>query len=347
MRAKRVILFFTIIVLACEAFPIVVRAGTTLVIPDAGFGTLPKIPSLTNTYQSAFRAGDKDTYHVSIQSPFGEPTFTVDLSEIGGPSSTTTSEYWAGRVYTIVYNGISYYPVYYFTFGPFTVGADISDGLKTIYTTATDPSGNTATTTSQIVVDNALPIFTISDIAFSTVPPKGGDLVYLSGIGDGTGTAFTVHSMNMALLDASGHQVGYTIPYENNNVRRAYKNRITAAIASSTDNTFNNVPIPLTDGAIKIADAASLKVMLVGYDGGGHVVNAELTVPIPQPPPPDPCIAAGTCVSNVLFLPGLREVGCMKGWDVARVRKKNFGSRMNRGGRRYAAWAIKKYKIYF
>jgi len=36
--------------------------------------------------------------------------------------------------------------------------------------------------------------------------------------------------------------------------------------------------------------------------------NAAATIPaliIQTPPPPDPCIAAGTCVSNVLFLPGI------------------------------------------
>jgi pimeloyl-ACP methyl ester carboxylesterase len=246
-------------------------------------------------YETALKTGDTPQLKTCIESPQGKPTVTVDLSQLGVSSSTWVV---SGNSGTLLVGNVYHYSVYCYDYG-FTIGADaaVSDGLKTVSISAVDSSGTTASGTAQVAVDDALPTLSLTDISFSAVPLKGGDSVYLSGLADGTGSPLSAFQIKGTFLDT-----------ERNIVLQSFYKRdvLTAAIATSTDGSFNRVAFALGDNEARIISAApSLRIDIIAYDGSGHTATTSLEVPVPKPPPPDPCIAAGTCVSNVLFLPGI------------------------------------------
>lgn len=258
-------------------------------IPSTAFGTV----------QTAVRAGDTPTFQVLVHHMNGDiPSVSADLSEFGLSNSATTSGAWVGY-------GALYYPAYFYNFGPLSVATDTPDGVHVVSITATNVAGGVATATTSIVVDNLKPIVSLSGITFSTTSPKHGDYLYLSGRIDGTGSAARVPYFTTYLTDASGNPVVSTIA-GGSGVN--YDSReLNAALATSTDGSFSNVPVRLLEfGDIGwIARAANLTVRINAYDEAGNIAHGDLTVPIPKTIPPDPCIASDSCVSNVMFLPGI------------------------------------------
>ncbi len=297
MRVRNVALFFVICTLVLGASPFAVRAATSRsTVYRTAFVGFPTIPYTLLISQTALRAGDTPTFQVGVHSPYGNPpTVSVDLSQLGIPSPTTTP---AG-IGSPNYNMDSYY-----NFGPFTIGPNVPDGFKTIFVTATDAVGDIATTTARIIVDNIKPIVTVSDITFSTTSPKGGDYMYLSGKLDGTGSAVNASRVTMSLTDATGNPVvsnvvgGSTFGFN--------PLGLNTMLARSADGSFSHVPIQLVDFGDTgwIPRAVNFNIDITAYDEAGNIANGNLTVLIPKPPPPDPC-ASGGCVSNVLFLPGI------------------------------------------
>ncbi|MDD3531552.1 MAG: alpha/beta hydrolase [Candidatus Pacebacteria bacterium] len=108
--------------------------------------------------------------------------------------------------------------------------------------------------------------------------------------------------MRETLWDANGNPVwggsggiDYTI-----------KSAFAASIATSTDGSFSNYAVTLLDApANPLPTSSQFKLTLHFYDEAGNANTTSLSVAIPHTPPPDPCIAADNCVSNVLFLPGI------------------------------------------
>lgn len=301
MRAKYTA-FFSISSLVIGALPLVAAASLLpFMISDTPFIGMPMIPSAPyGIYQTALKTGDTYTFQVDVHSIFAlPPTVSADLSQLGVPSSNPVS----GGPSHYYLNYTDYYPNYFHNFGPFVVGADIPDGLKTIPVVATDLSGNVATTTARILVDNILPNVSLTSITFSTTSPGKGDYVYLSGSVSGTGSAVTVREITEGLFDANG----VSLPGSFNGDMIGYDPQsIMAMLTSPTGGTFTNVPIQLFEFDIgQIARAASFRVRISAYDEAGNSAASSLTVPVPKPPPPDPCAAPGSCASNVLFLPGL------------------------------------------
>ncbi len=271
--------------------------------------TMAPIPGTINISQTALKAGDRTVFAVDVHSGFAyPPIISADVSELGVLSPTTTP----ARFGSPNYDSNSFY-----TFGPFTIGADIPDGSKTISVTATDIVGSTTTATAHVVVDSLPPIITLSNIAFSTTSPQQGDFMYLSGSLNGTGTKIVSGSILETLLNADKNERG-PWPYH----RAAYdpQQLIKNAFASSTDGTFTNVPFRLNEGGISgdIKASSFLRVDMSVSDEAGNFASTSLTVPIPKPAPPDPCAVPGSCISNVLFLPGIEGsrlyegIGCGK-----------------------------------
>lgn len=261
----------------------------------------------SNISQTALKAGDKIFFQTDVHSPFGyPPVISADISELGVSSPTTTPA---------SPNSPNYDSNSFYTFGPFAIGANISSGSKTVSVTATDRGGGVATTTVQIVVDNAPPTVTLSNVTFSTTSPREGDLMYLSGSMNGTGTKIVLGSILGTLLNADKNERG-PWPWH----RAAYdpQRLIQGMFASSTEGTFTNAPFRLAEGGMPgdISTSSFLRVDFSVYDEAGNLATTSLTVPIPKTAPPDPCAAPGSCVSNVLFLPGIEGsrlyegVGC-------------------------------------
>ncbi len=293
MHVRYVALFFIGSTLAWSCWPFVAQASSSLYVAQVGIGPLPMIPTLRyGTYQSALKAGDSDQQvTINVRSLQGIPILSADLSQIGFTSPTTTPVSGPGNPYHYYLNGTDYYPDYFFKFWPLTIGADVSDGLKTISVTAADAAGSIATSTVQIIVDNVPPTISLTDISFSAVPPQKGDTMYLSGSADGTGSSITIYQIRETLWDAQGNPIWPPLGGINYN-----KSALTAAIAASTDGSFVRVPFTLNDNSPSaITTAASVKITITAYDGSGHIVTTDLTVPIPKMP----------AVSNALFLPGI------------------------------------------
>lgn len=295
--------FLLLFGVAVFSVPFFAQASSPFRVVQFGIGPLPTIPGLTyGTYQTALKAGDRNQQiTVNVQSFSGEPVISADLSQIGFSSPTTTPLSGTNNPYHYYVGNVDYFPDWFFKFWPLTIGADVTDGLKTMYVTATDSMGNVATSTMQVLVDNVPPTFSLTDISFSAAPPKKGDTMYLSGTANGTGSALTVSRIRETIWDAKGNPVwGYGFGNE-------YKGAaLTAAIATSTNGTFTRVPYTIIDGTPSdISTAATMNLVITAYDGSGHVVTTNLTVPVPKAPPPDPCAAPGSCASNVLFLPGI------------------------------------------
>jgi pimeloyl-ACP methyl ester carboxylesterase len=310
MRIKYVALFF-IGTLAWSVLPSAIQAAPSRsIIYKTEFVGLMPIPYTLSTPQTALRVGNTPTFQVRVHSPYGyPPTVSVDLSQLSVPSPTTTP---AG-LGSPNYNSDSYY-----NFGPFTIGADIPDGLKTISITATDSvGGDVATATARIIVDNIKPTILLSSITFSTTSPKQGDYMYLSGKIDGTGSVAKAAYLTMYLFDAAGNPAVSNILGGSAFTYNAKE--LNVALSTSTDGSFSNVPIQLIEFSDIgwIARAAKLSLEPLVYDEAGNFGTTTLMVPIPKTPPPDPC-ASGGCVSNVLFLPGIEGsrlyegVGCGK-----------------------------------
>ncbi|MDO8407666.1 MAG: hypothetical protein Q7S95_00305 [bacterium] len=257
---------------------------------------MPPIPgTLYGTLQSAVRAEDAPTLRVLVHSVYNPmPTLTADLSALGFSAVATTSGTWIGY-------GAQYYPGYEYDFGPLTISANISDGAKNIPLVATDASGNTATSSARIIVDNALPTVALTSITFSTTSPNDGDYLYLSGRIDGTGSKAKAANVLLSLTDASGRPVMSTVL--GGSMIYYGAEGINDALATSTDGSFSGVPIKLIAFGDKNwfprADNLSIKVFV--YDEAGNTASTTLTVPLHPPPPPPP---APPKVSNVLFLPG-------------------------------------------
>ncbi|MHB1769975.1 MAG: lipase/acyltransferase domain-containing protein [Minisyncoccota bacterium] len=280
--------------LAWGAWPSVAAAQP--VIYSTRFVGMMPIGGTVNIPQTALKAGDKTFFQTDVHSPFGyPPIISADLSELGVSSPTTTPA---------SPNSPNYDSNSFYTFGPFTIGSNIPSGSKTISVTATDGGGGVATTTVRVVVDNAPPTVTLSNITFSTTSPREGDLMYLSGSMDGTGTKIVLGSILGTLLDADKNERG-PWPWH----RAAYDPRqlIQDMFASSTESTFTNAPFRLSEGGVPgdISASSFLKVDFSVYDEAGNLASTSLTVPIPKTAPPDPCAVPGSCVSNVLFLPGI------------------------------------------
>jgi pimeloyl-ACP methyl ester carboxylesterase len=235
---------------------------------------------------------------VYVHNANGVPSVSADLSDFGLSSSATTSGQWVGY-------GAQYYPAYYYDFGPLVVNANTANGTHVISITATDSVGSTTTAATSVTVDNVLPTVSISRVTFSTTSPQEGDYVYFSGSVSGTGSRAKASQVTVRLSDATGNPVvspnvgGASIAYD--------AAGLNDALAASTDGSFANVPIRLlTFGDTEwLSRSTNLSVEPLVYDEAGNFGSGSLTVPIPRPLPPDPCVAAGTCVSNVLFLPGI------------------------------------------
>lgn len=300
-RTSIFLLFFGIA--AIFIMPLFAQASSPFRIAQFGIGPLPMIPGVTyGTYQTALKAGDQNQQiTINVQSFSSVPVISADLSQIGFLSPTTTPLSGTNNPYHYYINGIDYFPDWFFKFWPLIIGTDVTDGLKTMYVTATDPAGNVATATAQVLIDNVPPTISLTDISFSTTSPKKGDTMYLSGTADGTGSALTVARITETIWDAEGKPIwGYGFGNE-------YKGAaLTAAIAISINGPFTRVPYIIIDSVPSdISTAATVNIAIIAYDGSGHIVTTNLTVPVPKAPPPDPCAVPGACASNVLFLPGI------------------------------------------
>lgn len=299
MRARTLFYFlYSLVFFFCAPF-LVFAATPPPFILDVGF-LMPRNSNLGGAYQTALKANDRPILRSCVLNPQSIPVFTADLSQLGVSSSTIISSLSGpGHIFS---GNIDYFPAYCANIS-MVIGADIPDGLKDISLSITGSPGGVSTTTIQVAVDNVTPTISLSGIDFSATPPKKGDLMYLSGSSNGTGSALSIYEIRETLWKANGSPVWPSGSGVNYN-----KNILTAAIATSTDGSFTRVPFVLNEGTIgETAAAASLKIVITAYDGVGNTVTTSLTVPVPQPPPPDPCIAAGNCVSNVLFLPGIES----------------------------------------
>ncbi len=298
MRART---FNVVMMLLIMGMPLVGHAS----VPDPFIYGPRLIGMLVTQYpslQTAVRVGNTPTLQVFVHSNFGTPPkVSANLAQFGLSQSATTSGQWAGY-------GAQYYQAYFYNFGPLSVSTDTPDGLYEIPITATNAIGNTAMATTSILVDNALPTISLSNITFSTstTSPRAGDYMYLSGSASGTGSALKVSGLFEGLFDANGNSISWYARLTGDMI--AYNPRpIDDALASSTDGTFTNVPIKLSesDDPGQIARAVSFRVRITVYDEAGNTAGTSLTVPVPKPPPPDPCAVPGACASNVLFLPGI------------------------------------------
>lgn len=291
MRSRDIGVLFIGTLLVFGSLPPVVQSATArTVITKTYFTNMPPIPYTLNGISTAVKAGSTPIFQVTVYSPYVHPpTVSVDLSQLGVPSPAIPSE-----------SGTAYGATFYYKYGPFTVGADVSDGLKTIPVIATDEVGNIATATANIIVDNLRPIVSLTDITFSTTSPRLGDYMYLSGSISGTGTILMSGTITETLLNADKREMA-PWPY----YRAAYDPQILIAAASSTGGVFTNVPFRLIGNSPEeIAKSSFFNLDVSMYDSAGNSASTSLMVPIPKTPPPDPC-AYGGCVSNVLFLPGI------------------------------------------
>ena len=290
---------FVCVTLALVVCPFVAKAAPSQSkITYTRFIGMTSIPYTSwGTVQTALRAGDTPSLQVWMYNPFSyPPTISADFSQLGILNPITALSK------TGIWNDK---PSIYYDLGPFNVGQDVSDGLKTISVTAVDWVGGIATTTVQIVVDNVAPTLSFSDITFSKTPPGHGDYMYLSGKVDGTGSKVKIAQLWTSLFDAVGNPMrnnisgGSTVHYDTK--------ILNDALVVSTDGSFSNVPIRLLEfGDLGwIARATNLRVDILGYDEAGNFASTSLTVLVPKPIPPDPCIATNSCASNVLFLPGI------------------------------------------
>lgn len=272
------------------------------------------------TYQTAVRVGNTPTLQTSVHTFSSIPLVSTDLSSFGLSSFATTSGMWRGY-------GAPYYPSYFYNFGPIKITASIPDGIYSVPITAVGAYG-TATTTINVVVDNVPPTISLSSITFSisTTSPRAGDYMYLSGSANGTGSTVKVSGIYEGLFDASGNSLSWYARTTGDMI--AYSSQsINNALASSTDGTFTNVPIKLSesDDPGQIARATSFRIRLTVYDEAGNTASTSLMIPVPKKTdPPDPC-ANGGCVSNVLFLPGIEAsrlyeyVSCVDGVCEAKL----------------------------
>lgn len=122
MRARYAALFFIIIAIAISVLPCAVKADSSMRIFKTSFIGMAVIPHTLSIVQTALRTGDAPTFQVGVHSSsVFPPTVSVDLSELGISSPTTTP---AGSG-SPNYNSDSYY-----NFGPLTISSDISDGQK-------------------------------------------------------------------------------------------------------------------------------------------------------------------------------------------------------------------------
>ncbi|MBI5405902.1 hypothetical protein HY972_02605 [Candidatus Kaiserbacteria bacterium] len=262
-------------------FPSLVQASSPLYVAQVRIGDLPMISTLGyGMYQTTLKAGDANQQiTINVQSWQGVPTISADLSQIGFLSPTTTPLSGGNNPYHFYINGADYYPDYFFKFWPLTIGADVPDGLKTISVIATDAVGNVATGSTKIIIDNVPPTISLTDISFSVVPPQKGDVMYLSGLSDGTGSVLTIYQIRETLWDALGNPI-----FGSSGGIDYGKNLLTTAIASSVDGSFTRVPFILNDSPSNaLSIAASIKITITAYDGSGHVVTTSLVVPVPIP----------------------------------------------------------------
>jgi pimeloyl-ACP methyl ester carboxylesterase len=300
MRAlKNIFLFFAAIMLYLNAWlPTALAAQTSILF--TGFAALNAISVAPfGTNQSALKTSDSTIFRVLVHSPFGiPPAVTADLSELGVFGSTTVPI----EPGSPNFNSDSLYD-----FGRFSISPDVTDGLKTVSTTVTDFSGDVSTSMAQIVIDNVPPTISLSSITFSTTSPKQGDYMFLSGKVDGTGSVARVYGLVEGIFDENG----IPMPGSFRDMRVSYDTRpLNDALATSTDGTFTNFPVQLFEGFEtgdigEIMRSSSFRITISAYDEAGLTSQSSLTVPVPRPAPSEPCTALGTCVSNVLFLPGL------------------------------------------
>ena len=259
--------------------------------------------------QTAVKSGDAPMLQLSVHSNSDAPAVSIDLPafDLSSSSASTTAGHWGGY-------GATYYPSYWYVFGPFPITPAVKDGTYPIAITATNDEG-TAVGTTTIIVDNVPPTISLSGITFASSTLQQFGTVYLSGTADGTGSAIKAANVAEELVDANGKVIssGYA-----SNLSDANTSALNAAFASSTDGTFANVPTTfyrVTSDQDLPSDAVALKVSLTAYDGAGYATTTSLTVPLPL----DPCATPGACASNVLFLPGIEGsrlyegTGCGKG----------------------------------
>ena len=128
--------------------------------------------------------------------------------------------------------------------------------------------------------------------------------MYLSGKMNGTGSKIVSGEVLETLLGADKKERG---PWPYHRAIYDHQALIAAAYASSTEGTFTNVPFSLNEGGVPgdIASSSFFRIDISVYDEAGNLGTTSLTVPVPKPAPSDPCDTPGTCVSNVLFLPGI------------------------------------------
>ncbi len=295
MRVRYVALFFVSIVLVWSALPPLTQASSLFNISRTKFISLPFIPNTYGVpYQTALRAGDSPMLQVGVRSAYiAEYSVSVDLSQLGISDSS---------VLPVWRSSPDADSTYFYHIGPFTIGPDISDGIKTVFATAIDTDGRIATSTAHITVDNVKPIISLSSVTFATTSLQGGDYVFVSGIVDGTGSAVAPARASVTLLNANYQQIDVFGSTQ-------YILDLAAAFASSTDGHFSNAPLLLFKIGTpdEVTTATYLKIDTSVYDEAGNVATSSLTVALPKPVPPDPCVALGNCASNVLFLPGIES----------------------------------------
>jgi len=296
MRGKNLAFFLLASTLVLGMRPLTAHAELYPIINEVKFHEFASVPGTpSDVKQSALKAGDVITLQVNVDSIYADaPRVTVDLSELGITSPTTTPAS-AGPIYHEVLHDRAYYSDYVYEFGPFTIGADVPDGEKTIPIQAIDAVGNVASSVTHIVVDNVPPIISLSGITFSTTTPGANDYMYLSGALSETGSSLVTGRVTETLLDANREKMiggwpwSYTVDY----------NPLTLFSASSTDGIFSHVPYMLAENKPgEIAEAAFFKLAITAYDAAGNSASTEFVIPL-QTQIEEPK------VSNVLFLPGI------------------------------------------
>jgi pimeloyl-ACP methyl ester carboxylesterase len=271
--------------------------SATILVPSAALaGDIPMDVQLAfptdplGSLQTALKTGD--TLHLSAL-VLARPDFSVtaDLAPLALPPLSTSV---SSGPYTRPIHGVFYPNVYEYALEEVAIPL-LSDGTKVFSASGENASGDVGSTTASVVIDNTPPAITLTDLSFSSFPPREGDTMYFSGRIDGTGSEPHAHFVREVLLDASGNPIldgGSPAAYEYDTFPLRF------ALASSPDGAFTNVPITLNQvGTTPLSSATSFRLEVGVYDGAGNTGSGSNTVPLSP-------VATTTGVSNVLFIPG-------------------------------------------
>lgn len=229
--------------------------------------------------QTALKDGDQTYLVVTIDNPAVTNSVVADLSALGGGSAVSLTD-----VNDYVDTNTSPNLLRQFQSDVFVVVSSSTTATVSIPLTATDVNGLVSTASIPVVLDNTVPVATLSSITAATSTPLVQfDVLSLTGNMDGTGSGVRLYQILEQEIASDGVTVLYQSVYSNTHPA-------SPGLYALSGGAFTDVALSLytANGAMSFpSDAPFLRfVLTVGDDADNYAYATTSIITIASPPVP-------------------------------------------------------------